>query len=811
MSLAVEVRAADGLSHSATVSAVGEVLNLQIWATISGANHVAAQDGLQDLGGSFVGDGVGPGPVAGDLAGFGLAPFNANGSQAGTQQDLNGDGNVDVGSNDDSQLTGFFFARSGSLETSGTVVSGNLSFQVGTLTYTVSNLNLGGEVDITFAPWMPPVSALGFAAVWREDNQPRDNTNGVFTGGTPFIITAPSAQPTGPNAVDDAFAATPAVPVDVDVLQNDFDNTGMLLRNSIAVVSQPNHGGDIAIDSTTGVVTYTAAADFVGSETFSYTVADDDGLTSPPATVTFTVTRADLAAPLANDDTTSTILGTPTSVDVLSNDGASSPALPDPLRVSVVTDAAHGSTVVDVDGSILYSPASDFVGADSFTYAFVDTNGKTSNTATVQVNVGVAISLAAAGRRSLSFVDADGTTGTVVLTRGTAELHFSGTGSATVAARTGAVRVLALAGSSLALSDLSLSGASATSILAIIGRGGNGALALGNLTASGQAVGRILAPAVDFDGVMNVGGVGLLSLRRLNDAQIQIGSAIPAGVSIVLGDVTATSLTSAVPIRLLRVSSWTDPASSAIHAPVLSSLLSLGDFATGLTLSGSGSAAPTLGAARIGGAMRGGAWSITGNTSALVAKSITSTWTGSFNGKLGALLVRTGGLPGSLTATGAINALLVIGDLTGRVSAGSIRNMLVSGAILNTTVSSAGDILSMAAGSMSGATITAGATPGVDLGARTIGALRITGRGANVFSDTSIFAHRITAALLGAVNTSSTAPTGLTAQAFGTIILIANAKPVVLRPPQLSSQATLDAYLASKGFDLGTVTIQIAP
>jgi VCBS repeat-containing protein len=53
---------------------------------------------------------------------------------------------------------------------------------------------------------------------------------------------------------------------------------------------------------------------------------------------------------------------------------------------TVVTGVAHGTLVLNVDGSFLYTPALDFVGTDSFTYRVTDAGGFT-DTATVTINV----------------------------------------------------------------------------------------------------------------------------------------------------------------------------------------------------------------------------------------------------------------------------------------------------------------------------------------------------------------------------------------------------------------------------------------
>src|ERR1700722_5486356 len=208
LTLTIDVRAADG-SKSIQVSNVGQVVNLEVFAEITDPQNLPTEDGVQDVDGSFLSTNVGPGPVSGDLAAAVVSPFDANGSQDGTSQDLNSDGNLDVGSNDNSTVDNFFFARSGGIETSGsgTIVGNALEFEIGTLTYTVTSLNFGGEVDINYRTRNDlPTEA---DAVWREDNQGISDLNGdsngigVIADGAPFVVTDPAVTPP-PTAVNDS-------------------------------------------------------------------------------------------------------------------------------------------------------------------------------------------------------------------------------------------------------------------------------------------------------------------------------------------------------------------------------------------------------------------------------------------------------------------------------------------------------------------------------------------------------------------------------------------------------------------------------
>jgi YD repeat-containing protein len=88
-------------------------------------------------------------------------------------------------------------------------------------------------------------------------------------------------------------------------------------------------------------------------------------------------------APTATNDTASAAYNTATAVKVLANDGDPDG---DSLTVTTASTPAHGQVAVVGDASITYTPASGYVGADSFTYAISDGRGATA-TGTVAVTV----------------------------------------------------------------------------------------------------------------------------------------------------------------------------------------------------------------------------------------------------------------------------------------------------------------------------------------------------------------------------------------------------------------------------------------
>jgi hypothetical protein len=92
--------------------------------------------------------------------------------------------------------------------------------------------------------------------------------------------------------------------------------------------------------------------------------------------------------PVAGDDTVTTPFNTAVDVTVLGND---TDADLDTLTVTSATDPAHGTTSLNPDGTIKYTPDAGFSGTDTFEYEISDGHGGTdTGMVTVTVELGVA-------------------------------------------------------------------------------------------------------------------------------------------------------------------------------------------------------------------------------------------------------------------------------------------------------------------------------------------------------------------------------------------------------------------------------------
>lgn len=165
--------------------------------------------------------------------------------------------------------------------------------------------------------------------------------------------------------------------VDIPVLANDSDPEG----DPLTIGSATATNGTVTVNPD-NTLTYTPAPDFNGTDTITYT-ADDGNGNATPGTVTVTVNPVN-DDPVAGPDSGTTGFETPVTIDVLAND---SDVDGDTLTVASATPGTNGSTTVNADGTVTYTPDAGFSGSDTFDYTVEDGNGG-SATSTVTVTVG---------------------------------------------------------------------------------------------------------------------------------------------------------------------------------------------------------------------------------------------------------------------------------------------------------------------------------------------------------------------------------------------------------------------------------------
>ncbi len=228
--------------------------------------------------------------------------------------------------------------------------------------------------EITYRPAADFNGSDSFTYVVKDDS---DATSNIAT--VSLTITAVNDAPVASN---DNVTLLEDASLNINALGNDSDVDGSIQAATLVLVEPPAQGIASVLS---GVINYTPDADFNGADSLSYRVQDDSGAWSNTATVVMTITAVN-DEPLANNDSASTSEDSAVVIDVAANDSDIDGSL-DLSSIVVVTDVSHGTLVDNADGSLTYTPDSDYYGSDSFTYQLSDNEAGTSAVASVSLSV----------------------------------------------------------------------------------------------------------------------------------------------------------------------------------------------------------------------------------------------------------------------------------------------------------------------------------------------------------------------------------------------------------------------------------------
>ncbi len=201
-----------------------------------------------------------------------------------------------------------------------------------------------------------------------------DGHGGAATGTVSVTVSAVNDEPL---AAGDEATTPENVAATIPVLANDSDADGDSL--TVGSVGTPAHGN--AVVSAPGTITYTPVKNYCGPDSFAYTVADGRGGIAT-GMISVTVTESN-HTPEAVDDARQVSEDMAVIIAVLANDTDEDG---DPLTVTSVGAAAHGSAAAGANGTVVYTPAANYHGADSFTYTIGDGRGGAA-TATVTMTI----------------------------------------------------------------------------------------------------------------------------------------------------------------------------------------------------------------------------------------------------------------------------------------------------------------------------------------------------------------------------------------------------------------------------------------
>jgi VCBS repeat-containing protein len=239
--------------------------------------------------------------------------------------------------------------------------------ETNTLTYAIvtgpAHGTLSGTVpNLTYTPAANYSGADSFT--FKANDGTSDSAPVTVSIMVTFVNNAPAANSQSvTNAEDTAKAIT--------LTATDAETNAL----TYAIVTSPLHG---ALSGTAPSLTYTPAANYFGSDSFTFR-ASDGIATGNTATVSITVTAVN-DTPVAQNQSVASAENTAKTITLMATDVETSA-----LTYAVVTGPAHG-VLSGAPPNVIYTPAANYNGADSFTFRASDAS-LTGMPATVSITV----------------------------------------------------------------------------------------------------------------------------------------------------------------------------------------------------------------------------------------------------------------------------------------------------------------------------------------------------------------------------------------------------------------------------------------
>ena len=232
------------------------------------------------------------------------------------------------------------------------------------LTYTLNTAPTKGSVTVNPATgtytYTPNANANGTDSFTIKVD---DGKGGTIDLPVTITITPANDAPTGTG---DSRTTNEDTPVNGSVSGADLDGDAITFTKA----TDPANG--TVVVNANGTYTYTPNPNYNGNDSFTIKLDDGNGGTTT-VTVNITVTAVNDAPTVAAPaDSKTTPEDVPVSGSVVAFDVEN-----DPLTYTKATDPAHGTVVVNPDGTYTYTPTLDYTGPDSFTVLVSDGKGGT--------------------------------------------------------------------------------------------------------------------------------------------------------------------------------------------------------------------------------------------------------------------------------------------------------------------------------------------------------------------------------------------------------------------------------------------------
>ncbi|PWH84567.1 endonuclease I [Algibacter marinivivus] len=197
------------------------------------------------------------------------------------------------------------------------------------------------------------------------------------------------SPPTNPEPTDDgkpiAVNDSATTPEDEELaLSNLLGNDTVVDNARVTAFDATTSNGGTVSDERTNYL-YTPKQGFVGNDTFTYTLCDDDNPANC-STATVTITVTDEGNPVAENDTLNVLEN---STKVISNLLQNDTVVDDAVLTSIDNTGTQGTVVLNSDKTVSYTPQNGFLGEDSFTYTICDDDSPNNSCSTATVTITV--------------------------------------------------------------------------------------------------------------------------------------------------------------------------------------------------------------------------------------------------------------------------------------------------------------------------------------------------------------------------------------------------------------------------------------
>ncbi|MDT3402200.1 CshA/CshB family fibrillar adhesin-related protein [Mucilaginibacter terrae] len=346
---------------------------------------------------SFAADGEAEDYRLKDIVGVAISGTVVNDGNGSADNAISGNPLQSVGTR---QLYAYLVNASGIIVNKATVAAnGSYSFpnnNNGTYTVAIStnDVALGGNLTAVAANLPPGWDASG--AFYGNNNSGNTGIKpgspnlqiSVSTPGTSLDVTNVNfGINQAPVTVADVGTTGIGLPITLNIPGNDTDADGTINLTTVLLIDPADNvkktsvtipsQGTYTVNATSGQVTFTPVATFVGKATpIAYTIKDNYGTESVSALISISIKPAGVA------DTDVAAINTPVTTTVKANDGPSATG-----TTVTPTNGAHGTTTVNANGQVTYTPNTGYAGIDTYTYTLTTTDGIVSDPITVTINI----------------------------------------------------------------------------------------------------------------------------------------------------------------------------------------------------------------------------------------------------------------------------------------------------------------------------------------------------------------------------------------------------------------------------------------